>query len=71
MLRHGGLDNSFWVDPRLTRTYLSNMSPTRALKDETPKEDRTRTESSTVHLGMFASDADVHFLKQTRSKLDS
>ena len=70
MLKAKNMPKEFCAEAISCIVYLSNHSPRRSVKDQTPQEAWSRRKPSVNHLRVFRSIAYVHVPQQERSKLD-
>lgn len=64
------LPNSFWGEAILIATYLSNISPTQAVLNQTPHEVWFERKPKISHLKVFGCVAYAHILAQSLQKWD-
>ena len=70
-LLHSKLPKTFWGEAAKTAIDLINLSPSRPLNGEIPKEVWFRKKASYGHLRVFGCKAFIHILKDERAKLDA
>jgi len=70
MLHGQGMDMSYWGLAAVTRCYLYNRSPHRAIEYKTPHERWTGRKPQLQHLRVFGVPVYAHQPKQKRVKLD-
>ena len=71
MFSHSKLPKTFWGEVVKTTVDLINLSPSRPLNGEIPKEVWFRKKASYGHLRVFGCKAFIHILKDERAKLDA
>lgn len=71
MLKVKGLPNSFWAEAVATAVYLLNISPTKAVQNQTPYEAWKGRRPRVGHLRIFGSIAYVLNTSENQQKLDS
>ena len=64
------LPKFFWAEAVSCAVYLSNRSPTKNVRDQTPQEAWSGRKPSVKHLRIFRSIAYAHVPHQGRAKLD-
>jgi len=72
ILYEAELEDEWWAEAIMTVTYLTNLSPTAALQDQsiTPFEAWKGIKPDLSHLRIFGSECWVHVPKALRKKLD-
>ena len=70
MLKAKNMPKEFWAEAVACAVYLSNRSPTRNVKGQTPQEAWSGVKPKVDHLRVFGSIAYAHVPDQGRSKLD-
>ncbi|KAJ1704767.1 hypothetical protein LUZ63_004546 [Rhynchospora breviuscula] len=70
MLKSKGLPNDFWAEAVATAVYLLNLSPTKAVLNQTPFEAWFERKPSVAHLRVFGCIAYTLLSAQNRRKLD-
>ncbi|KAK9157521.1 hypothetical protein Scep_004095 [Stephania cephalantha] len=70
MLTASGLSNEFWAEAVATSIYLLNISPTRAVMNQTPYEAWCGRRPSVSHLRVFGCISYALVNSQVRQKLD-
>lgn len=70
LLQAKGLSNQFWVEAVATSVYLLNLSPTRAVMNQTPFEAWRGTKIFVSHFRVFGCIAYALVNSQVRQKLD-
>ena len=70
MLKSKHLQKEFWAEAVSCAVYLSNRSPTKNVRDQTPQEAWSGRKPSVKHLRIFGSIAYAHVPHQGRVKLD-
>ena len=70
MLKAKNMPKEFWAEAVACASYLSNRSPTKNVKDQTPQKAWSGIKPSVVHLRVFGSTAYAYMLDQGKSKLD-
>lgn len=71
MLQEAGLPVQFWAEAVNTAVYLTNSSPSLAVKKMTPEEAWTGQKTDSMHLEVFGCKAYFHIPNQKRTKWDS
>ena len=70
MLKAKNMPKEFWAEAVACAVYLSNRSPTKNVKDQTPQEAWSGVKPRVDHLRVFGSIAYAHVPDQGRFKLD-
>ena len=70
MLKAKHLPKEFWAEAVSCAVYLSNRSPTKNVRDQTPQKAWSGRKRSVRHLRIFGSIAYAHVPHQGRAKLD-
>ena len=70
MLKAKSIPKEFWAKAISCAVYLSNCSPTKNVKSQTPQEAWSGVKPRVYHLNVYRSIANAHVLNQGRSKLD-
>lgn len=71
LLKEGGLPNQFWAEAVATSVYLLNLSPTKAVPNQTPYEAWTRRRPTVSHLRVFGCIGYALIPSSLHQKLDS
>ena len=69
-LKAKNMPKKFWAEDVTCAVYLSNRSPTRNVKGQTPQEAWSGVKPRIDHLRVFGSIAYAHVPDQGRSKVD-
>jgi hypothetical protein len=69
MIQSKGLSLKFWVETINCKNYIVNRTPTKALKNITPKEAWTKIKLDVSHFGVFGSIAWAHIPDEKRKAL--
>ncbi|RDY08083.1 hypothetical protein CR513_07727, partial [Mucuna pruriens] len=70
MLKAKSMPKEFWAKVVSCAIYLSNRSPTRNVKGQTPQEAWSRVKPKVDHFRVFVSIINAHVPNKGRSKLD-
>ena len=70
MLQAKGLSNQFWAEAIATSVYLLNLSPTRAIMNQTPFKAWRGKKPSITHLRIFGCITYALVNSQVHQKLD-
>eukprot|EP01018_Ginkgo_biloba_P000406 Gb_07443 [translate_table: standard] len=71
MLKSKNLPNDYWAEAVATVVYILNRSPTKSVKNITPKEAWSGHKPSITHFRVFGYVAYVHIPDKKRKKLDA
>eukprot|EP01018_Ginkgo_biloba_P029752 Gb_40566 [translate_table: standard] len=71
MLKSKNLPNDYWTEAVATVVYILNRSPTKSVKNITPKEAWSGHKPSVTHFRVFGCVSYVHILDKKRKKLDA
>eukprot|EP01018_Ginkgo_biloba_P002869 Gb_33497 [translate_table: standard] len=71
MLKSKNLLNDYWAEAMATTVYILNHSPTKSVKNITPKEAWSGHKPSITHFQVFGCMAYVHIPDKKRKKLDA
>lgn len=70
MLKSKRMPKEFWAEAVSCAVYMNNRFPTKKLMQMTPQEAWNGKKPNISHLRVFGSVGYVHFLDETRNKLD-